>query len=96
MVTFAIISTGRGDVKMSNLFMRMMREAKVKNGPAGYKYYSIGKYQQISNVTAIIKCSPAKKCCPPLATCTRTESDCKNYMEEYHFGCNIEQCHTSI
>ena len=40
MVTFAIISTGRGDVKMSNLFMRIMREARVKKSPAGYKYYS--------------------------------------------------------
>ena len=29
MVTFAIISTGREDVKMSNLFMRMMCEARV-------------------------------------------------------------------
>ena len=40
MVNFAIISTGSGDVKMSNLFMRMMCEARVKKGPAGFNYYS--------------------------------------------------------
>ena len=43
MLTFAI-STGRGDVRMSNFFMRMMREARVKQGPTRFNYYSHCKF----------------------------------------------------
>ena len=33
-----MILTGNGDVKISNLLIRMLHEAQVKEGPAGFNY----------------------------------------------------------